>query len=71
MFEVRYGFNTKQWWILDNERNCYVDVPIEVLNFLKLFDFKEQAKILEELVSDHPSWLYDEDFCFYDENFEI
>lgn len=71
MFEVCYGFNTKQWWILDNERNCYVDVPIEVLDFLKLFDFKEQAKILEELVSNYPSWLYDEDFCFYDENFEI
>lgn len=28
------GFNTKQWWVYDEETNMYIDPPIEVLNEL-------------------------------------
>ena len=65
-----FGPNTKQWWVYDEERDCFVDPPWEILEALKKFDQEEQQSRLEKLAEAKPDWLYDEPYCYYDENFE-
>ena len=45
------GFNTKQWWVYDEDRGCYVDPPIEVLDSLSKYEYEEQGSKLEEIAS--------------------
>ena len=62
--EVFVGFNTKQWWVLDNVRNVLIDPPKEVLD--KLPDWRENSPLAEEKLLEicrkEPSWLYDKGY---------
>ena len=78
-YDAVFGFNTKQWWIYDNENNSYIDPPTEVLNKLKEIEYKddkrnpdEAGRYLEEIANTEPEpdWLHDGNE-YFDEDFEI
>ena len=74
-YEVTWGFNTKQLWVYDNDRDCFIDPPADILNELYkkyiLRDIDMEMSALEEIIDNDPDWLYDEDYCYYDDDFEI
>lgn len=60
-----------QWWVWDKDRECYIEVPIEVLDELKNYKtVDEQYDRLWEICCDNPDWFYDEERC-YDEDYDI
>lgn len=67
-YEVVLGFNTKQWWIYDNDTDEYCDPPCEVLDDVKNHsaDIDEQERFLREIVSAEPNWLNDTDYRYTD-----
>lgn len=71
--EAMVGFNTKQLWIYDNVRDVYIDPPAEVLDSLP--DWREDSERAEEALLEicktEPDWLFDREFWYGDEDFEI
>lgn len=67
-YEAVLGFNTKQWWVYDNETDVYIDPPNEVLEDIKKFssDINEQEKYFNNILATEPEWLKDEDY-YYDD----
>lgn len=65
------GFNTKIPWIYDDDRGCCVEIPEDILNSIRDLPTQEKLEELNRLAKMKPDWLYDEDYCFYDENFEV
>lgn len=69
-YEAILGFNTKQWWVYDNEENTYIDPPSSVLESLS-----DETDIAEEqlnnLLAYKPDWLNDEDYQYDAEETEI
>ena len=69
------GFNTKEWWIFDEQDNCYVDIPVCVFEEMDLQGFTEQDEeddfLFDLCNAEEPDWLFDEDYRYYDEDFEI
>ena len=65
-YEVVLGFDTKQWWIYDNQTDEYIDLPILVLSATKQFssDTDEQGRFLKALVFTLPEWLYDKKYRY-------
>jgi len=56
------GFNTKQFWIYDEEKDVFINPPSDVLKFIReVYDDTEEAQVfLEKLVNEgQPSWLHD------------
>lgn len=69
---ICFGYNTKQWWVYDEDRDCFVDPPLSVLNeVMQLDDQDAQEDRMYEIAQANPDWLYDEDYCYYDEDFDI
>jgi len=75
-YSVVLGPNTKQLWVYDEENDTFIDPPAAVLEALdKEYDWldwegKEEAlqAILDE---DEPDWLFDEEYIYDAEEFEI
>lgn len=67
-YEVVFGFNTKQWWVYDNDTDEYCDPPSVVLDEVKSHsaDIDEQERFFKEIVSAEPSWLNDNDYRYTD-----
>ena len=81
-YEACFGFNTKQWWLYDNEDDTYVDPPTEVLDELDKIQYKDGVETtesidaardrLEEIANEEsPDWLNDEDYIYPAEETEI
>ena len=72
-FEAMIGFNTKQPWLYDNIRDVYIDPPAEVLDSLP--DWREDSEKTEEalleICKSEPDWLFDREYWYDDEDFEI
>lgn len=60
------GFNTKQWWVYDEETNMYIDPPIEVLNELDELQQDEAEERLTQIANANPTpdWLFDKDYWY-------
>ena len=60
------GFNTKQWWIYDNEKDVFIDPPIEVLEQLENLSNDDAETKLEEIANSKPfpDWLFDKDYWY-------
>lgn len=60
------GFNTKQWWVYDNEVDIYIDPPIEVLNELDEMSAIEGGERLTQIANADPTpdWLFDKDYWY-------
>jgi len=63
-----YGPNTHQFWIYDEEKDVYIDPPLEILKEIEkiacdnnyTFEGMEKAqKKLEEIANTEPDWLHD------------
>ena len=67
-YEVVFGFNTKQWWVYDNDTDEYCDPPSAVLDEVKSHsaDLDEQEDFFREIVSADPLWLNDAEFRYKD-----
>ena len=60
-YEVMLGFNTKQWWIYNNDTDMYCDPPAHILDQVKQHspDINVQQAYLERIVATNPDWLQD------------
>lgn len=60
------GFNTKQWWVYDEETNMYIDPPIEVLDELDELQQDEAEERLTQIANANPTpdWLFDKDYWY-------
>ena len=69
-YEASLGPNTKQFWLYDNEKNVYIDPPIDVLEKAEEIRWKDGAETadsisdaeayLEDLANnENPEWLHD------------
>lgn len=60
------GFNTKQWWVYDEETNMYIDPPIEVLDELDELQQDEAEERLTQIANADPTpdWLFDKDYWY-------
>lgn len=60
------GFNTKQWWVYDEETDMYIDPPIEVLNELDELQQDEAEERLTQIANADPTpdWLFDKDYWY-------
>ena len=71
--EAMIGFNTKQLWIYDDVRDVFIDPPAEVLDSLP--DWREDSEKAEEalleICKSEPEWLFDREYWYDDEDFEI
>ena len=68
-YEAVYGFNSKQWWVYDNDKDVYIDVPTDVLNELQEHsnDICEQQCYFEDyILVNVPKWLEDKDHWYDD-----
>lgn len=75
IYEAVKGFNTKQWWIYDNENDIYIDPPKDVLALINKVnagketltseDIDAEEDALMQIVEQNPDWLHDEN-GFYD-----
>lgn len=67
------GFNTKQWWVYDEETGNYIDPPSEILNEVKNSsqDIDEQQEHLNQILSSEPEWLNDKEYIYEDDDYEI
>ena len=69
------GFNTKQLWVYDNEKDTYIDPPKDVLDQIDSkydwddWDSKEAA--LDEILETNPDWLQDTQYTYNAEEVEI
>lgn len=64
-YELVLGFNTKQYWIYDNDKDIYIDPPKEFLNKLDTHDQEKSEEIADKILTKDPKWLYDTEF-YYD-----
>lgn len=64
-----FGFNTKQWWVYDEEKDVYIDPPVVVLERLKNLDVEKAESLLTEIANEkpYPEWLFDKDFWVEDD----
>lgn len=60
------GFNTKQWWVYDEETDIYIDPPIEVLDELDEIQQDEAEERLTQIANANPTpdWLFDKDYWY-------
>lgn len=68
-YEALLGFNTKQFWLYDNQNNTYIDPPTSVLEEVNKICYKDgiatadsysEAELyLEKIASENPDWLHD------------
>lgn len=75
---ILLGPNTRQWWIYDEEHDCYIDPPAAVLEEIQddrsftrvngvLKDaFENEEEKLRQIVSENPDWLKDVDHWYFD-----
>jgi len=69
--DVVLGFNSKQWWIYSNTYDVYIDPPSEVLNAIEEYSSDEQEEALDKIIETIPDWLYDVDYWYDAEEYEI
>lgn len=73
-YEVIYGFNTKQLWVIDNENKKMIEIPAFILQELKAKypgDLYRQEQALEDVLDySEPSWLFDADYI-HDIDYDI
>ena len=78
MYEAVLGFNTKQWWVYDNDNDVFIDPPAEVLDDIeRMFpdSIRENSDAAQEYLTDlcnneKPDWLNDKDY-WYDADIDI
>ena len=74
-YEVILGPNSKQLWVYDNIRDEYIDPPAKVLEKLdadfEWNDWEGKQDALYQIVIQEPDWLYDEEYIYSAEEFEI
>lgn len=67
-YDAMLGFNTKQFWIYDNENDTFIDPPIDVLekaneiaygNETTSESIDEAQNYLIKLANTEPDWLHD------------
>ena len=66
------GFNSKQWWIYDNENDLFIDPPSAVLAEVDKYDQEElQEQALADIIDSDPDWLQDSEYWYGEDDFEI
>ena len=71
-YEAVFGFNSKQWWLYDNETDEYCDPPISVLKEIeKIEDIDEQGFRLEEIANEPNDWIDDKEYRYNGEDWDI
>ena len=73
-YEVSFGPNTKQLWIYDNDKEVFIDPPLEVLykldeDFGKEWSQEKEEELLK-IVNEKPDWLFEEEY-WYDDDIDI
>lgn len=67
-----YGTHTDEWWIYHDVKECYIELPLCVVDRIKgMREMESQEDIINEMISENPEWLYDEEFYFHKSWFEI
>lgn len=65
-YEAVLGFNTKQWWVYDNECDVYIDPPAKVLDSLP--DWREEPEKshdeFQKVIDTQPDWLNDKEYWY-------
>ena len=73
--ESRYlpvlGFNTKQWWIYDEEKSVYIDPPLYVTEQAGRMDEEEAMEYLYKEIEKSPDWMGDKEYWYNGDDFEI
>lgn len=69
------GFNSKQLWVVDDDNGTYIDPPKAVLDEIdKRFDYwdwESKKEALDKIIETNPDWLYDEEYTYSMEEYEI
>lgn len=63
-YDAVIGFNTKQPWIYDEEKDVYIDPPSAVLKGLPNWreDPDAATRELVRIANENPSWLNDKEY---------
>lgn len=72
-YEACKGFNTKQWWLYDNDTDEFVDLPHEISRIATRLDFSDSDMAYEFLcrvAGANPAWLEDK-YLRFGGDFEI
>lgn len=67
-----YGKQSDKWWIEDTFNDCYIELPrviIEKINIIR--GMEAQADIINEFISTNPKWLYEEEYSYSKNWFDI
>ena len=59
--------NSNQWWVYDEQEDCYVDLGPGVQQLLSWLTYEDQRQALLGLCREDPEWLYDEENRYYGE----
>lgn len=72
-YEAVLGFNTKQWWVYDNDEDEYIDPPSSVLAKIRDYsdDVNMQQSFLNGILTTEPEWLYHKGYRYNGEDIEI
>ena len=68
-YTLAYGFNTKQWWVYNYDKDVWIDPPSAVLDSLPA-DLDAAEEKLDAIVMEDPEWLYETGF-WYNANMDI
>jgi hypothetical protein len=75
-YSVVLGPNTKQLWVYDEENDTFIDPPAAVLEALDeeydWLDWEGKEEALQAILDeDEPDWLFDEEYIYDAEEFDI
>ena len=73
-FSVLTGFNTKQLWVYESKHDVYIDPPKSILDELET-KYGRCNSVAEdelmEIVKQNPDWLYETDYWYNAEDYDI
>ena len=63
-FLLVWSSNWNQYWLYDEEKDAYLDIPSAVLEQLDKYDDEKAERAMNGILSENPSWLYDEEYLY-------
>lgn len=65
-FELIEELNTNQYWLYDNQKDTYIDIPEDILSLLDSCENYNKACDLMDyiILNDNPEWLQDEEYQY-------
>lgn len=73
-FEVVAGPNSKQLWVYESINDVWIDPPKAILDSLDVNWYEDLTPYedkLQEIVDDNPDWLYETDYWYDAEKYDI